>query len=216
MNDALNELKELAELSISTTEHTRRPTWAPPLILDGELLDLLRELKQLSPDAKPIARLWALFTDPRRGPVACQGFQLRAGQERRGFTLFEAKYCNWAAALTQLRAALEKDKRNRRYYEFHIAKLEAQSGDWSCGPLWSRPEAYKRVVELASARVLDFAGAPEAQMKLGGILTGNCCICGKVLTDPHSIEYGIGPECRAGWLSQRLNAMAQARKDVRA
>jgi hypothetical protein len=52
-----------------------------------------------------------------------------------------------------------------------------------------------RAIELAGARVLDFAGAPNAQMQLAGRLWGHCCICGKELTDPISLERGIGPEC---------------------
>ena len=34
----------------------------------------------------------------------------------------------------------------------------------------------------------------EAVKELG-IATGTCCICGRTLTDPYSIEHGIGPVC---------------------
>ena len=36
----------------------------------------------------------------------------------------------------------------------------------------------------------------DEQMREGGRFCGHCCICGKALTDPISIELGIGPECR--------------------
>ena len=55
-----------------------------------------------------------------------------------------------------------------------------------------------RAVELARARTLDFAGAPGVQMVLAGRLWGHCCNCGRALTDPISLERGIGPECHAG------------------
>lgn len=31
-----------------------------------------------------------------------------------------------------------------------------------------------------------------------GVLTGNCCVCGRELTDPQSVERGIGPVCGRG------------------
>jgi Family of unknown function (DUF6011) len=49
--------------------------------------------------------------------------------------------------------------------------------------------------ELVKQRVAEFAGDPFAQMIAGAHVTGNCCICGRSLTDPLSLERGIGPEC---------------------
>ena len=51
------------------------------------------------------------------------------------------------------------------------------------------------VIELAGDRVLDFAGAPGAQMQCAGRLCGQCFNCWKELTDPVSLELGIGPDC---------------------
>jgi hypothetical protein len=62
-------------------------------VLDGELLELCRELEYLRPNDKPVARLWAVFADPRRKGavirstysqhvlpgIRCRGFELRAG-----------------------------------------------------------------------------------------------------------------------------------------
>ena len=47
------------------------------------------------------------------------------------------------------------------------------------------------------ARVLDFVGAPDEQMRAAAELAGCCFICGKMLTDPISLERGIGPDCYA-------------------
>jgi hypothetical protein len=58
-----------------------------------------------------------------------------------------------------------------------------------------RQRLRNRALELARARVLDFIGAPDAEMELAGRLWGHCCRCGKGLIDPLSLERGIGPEC---------------------
>jgi Family of unknown function (DUF6011) len=55
----------------------------------------------------------------------------------------------------------------------------------------------QQALELARARVLDFIGAPDVQMQLAARLCGHCCICFKELTDPISLERGIGPDCHA-------------------
>jgi hypothetical protein len=45
---------------------------------------------------------------------------------------------------------------------------------------------------LASAERLTLEQAAEL-----GIKTGRCVACGKLLTDPESVAYGVGPVCRA-------------------
>lgn len=42
---------------------------------------------------------------------------------------------------------------------------------------------------------------PAAAVKAYGLRTGNCAICNRELTDPESVERGIGPICagRFGW-----------------
>jgi len=52
-----------------------------------------------------------------------------------------------------------------------------------------------RAYELTRARMLDFVGAPDVQMQLAARLWGHCCRCGRELTDPVSLERGIGPDC---------------------
>ena len=69
----------------------------------------------------------------------------------------------------------------------------------------------QRARALARDRVLDFAGAPAAQMQLAGRLWGHCCRCGKELTDPVSLERGIGPDCVAGMVSSIRSLTAAGR-----
>ena len=56
---------------ISEAERQRRPSWGPPLIIKGELLDACRELGYLAADDKPIVRLWAQFADPKKRVRSC-------------------------------------------------------------------------------------------------------------------------------------------------
>lgn len=45
----------------------------------------------------------------------------------------------------------------------------------------------------------EFNDNPEAAIKVQGLRTGQCCCCGRELTDPVSIERGIGPICADKW-----------------
>jgi Family of unknown function (DUF6011) len=58
-----------------------------------------------------------------------------------------------------------------------------------------RQQFRQRALDLAKARVLDFIGTPDAQMQTASRLWGHCCRCGKALSDPRSLEIGIGPDC---------------------
>jgi hypothetical protein len=97
-NEALDAVRIRAEVETAHRAQTKRPTWAPAVALDGELLELCRELEFLGPDDKPVARLWAVFADPKgRGRiirtnysqhpldgVRCRGFEMRAGEAHDG------------------------------------------------------------------------------------------------------------------------------------
>ena len=125
--DVFEKLRQRAEQDVaSEEERSRRPSWAPPLIIDGELLEICRELGYLTPDDKPIVRLWAQFADPKRvgthlrntisdlplPGIACRGFQLHPGGERQNTSniLFEAQ--------------------------------RERSGNWWFGPRWSGTFSY--------------------------------------------------------------------------
>lgn len=197
----LDLLRVGANDAVADYDGTRRPTWAPPLALAGELVTVLRSLGALSTPDKDVARLWARYTSPKRGDVQCIGFELRAGTSRSGKKFFET---------------------SPPYSNIH-GEILVGEGPWHHGPRWRSPEelggrwakderwikAYPmmvRAAELGAQRVLTFAGNLGEEMQLGGVLTGRCACCGKDLWDPISLERGIGPECHAkflGWLRRR-------------
>ena len=59
--------------------------------------------------------------------------------------------------------------------------------------MWNRPG-----VDTAAVRdlLVEFDGAPLQSAMKYGRLSGRCCSCGRDLTDPESVELGIGPVCR--------------------
>jgi len=48
-------------------------------------------------------------------------------------------------------------------------------------------------------KLSEIAADPAGMARLYGKRTGTCCCCGKTLTDPVSIENGIGPVCATRW-----------------
>lgn len=226
----------------------RRPSWAPPLILGGELGEACYALGYLTDDDKWIGRLWATFATPKRSGrylrehvshlplhgIQCRGFQLYAGGTRgsRAVLLFEAQRTEsgdwrfgpheWPADYESARRReWERLIREREYLRYELDythtlsearrfRVEARLAEIArlietidtqdaAGADEHRKHRSlrQRALELASARVLDFIGAPDAQMQLAARLWGYCCICSKELTDPISLERGIGPDCYA-------------------
>jgi Family of unknown function (DUF6011) len=246
--DVFEALRQRAEVDVSTSSEVkrqRRPSWAPPLIIEGELLDACRELGYLGADDKPIVRLWAHFADPKktgsclreqrsRHPLAgivCRGFQLHAGSERGplGSLLFEAQReenGKWRFGPTvHVFTDGPQSPRSREWERLireresssdpaHVERLTHQIAEIDAKDL-EEERAYRRrkwlrqrAIALAQARVLDFADAPGLQMQAGSRLWGHCFNCGKELTDPISLERGIGPDCLVGKISY-IRFMAQ-------
>lgn len=58
--------------------------------------------------------------------------------------------------------------------------------------MWTRPGVDRAEVE---SLLLEFEGSPLQTAQRLGKATGRCCSCGRELTDPASIEAGIGPVC---------------------
>jgi hypothetical protein len=75
-----------------------------------------------------------------------------------------------------------------------IAVIDAEDAE-DAEKYYERQRLRHRTYELGQARILNFVGAPDAQMQAAGRLWGHCCRCGKALTDPLSLERGIGPDC---------------------
>ena len=103
-HQGLDAIRIQAEIETADRSQTKRPTWAPAVVLNGELLELCREVEHLSCDDKPVARLWAVFADPRRkgtvirtayskhvlADVRCRGFEMRAGTRHDGGRMTDA------------------------------------------------------------------------------------------------------------------------------
>jgi hypothetical protein len=137
MNDLFEILRQLAESSVpKPSELTRRPTWAPGLLLDGELLDACRELGLLKAEDKPVARLWAEFADPKKlgsalrekvsnhalPGVFCRGFEVHPGQQRsdRSGVMFRAQRHTdrtWAIGPRWIPPAPEHVRGGRPYHD---------------------------------------------------------------------------------------------------
>jgi len=258
--EAFEKLRQRAESDIgSDTERSRRPTWAPPLILGEELGELCYTLGYLTDDDKWIGRLWATFATPKRSgrylrehtsslPLAgtsCRGFQFHAGEARGAVhtILFEAqrtetgewqfgprwhparyrssKSHEWERLIRERERCCEmlrkQTQQEFQYLEPQIERLTQQIDAIDAEDLvkaqahCERQQQHGRVLELARLRVLDFIGAPDVQMQLAGRLWGHCCICGKELTDPISLERGIGPEC----LGRRVDGIKHLAADGR-
>jgi Family of unknown function (DUF6011) len=151
--------------------------------------------------------------------IARRGFQLYAGGERGsvGDVSFEAQ--RTAAGERKFGPRhLALSYSSSRHHEWETAdpseqiqrdvyprtpEQKRQELDQLVGPRASprpddRAQLRNRGMELAQARVVDFAGAPGAQMQAAGRLWGHCCICGKPLTDLVWLERGVGPACFAG------------------
>jgi hypothetical protein len=250
--DAFETLRQRVEVEVARGfKHERRPTWAPPLLLEGELLELCLALGYLTPEDKPIARLWATFADPKQvgsyfreriskhalSGITCRGFQLFAGAERQNSLsiLFESqkdkngwRFGPWTRLagysesrrssdrkwedLTRSRIRLQElDPEQAEKLAKEIAALEAE--DFKLAEAFHAKQRRRaRVLELSRSRVLDFVGAPDAQMQLAGRLCGHCCVCFKELTDPISLERGIGPDCYQNEINSAHDAIAYLRE----
>jgi Family of unknown function (DUF6011) len=197
---------EIAAMTANSGTRTRRPSFAPALLLGDDLVKMLRELEWLGAEDKTVARLWSTFTTPRRGPVRCEGFRLRAGQEHNGKTMWWAQYFDKESVLANIQRQIEttNDPGYIKYLYNALDVTEQRRGGWSFGPHWTSYiwrgvdllPVVKKVEELSQTRVMEFAGAPAEQMRAAGRYCGHCAICGKALTEPKSLELGIGPECR--------------------
>jgi Family of unknown function (DUF6011) len=73
-----------------------------------------------------------------------------------------------------------------------VEKVAGRLTDGGTLTIWQRP-----MVDLQdlTRRLLEIEADPERAAVLYGKASGNCSICGRDLTDPESIERGIGPIC---------------------
>jgi Family of unknown function (DUF6011) len=96
-----------------------------------------------------------------------------------------------------------------QHHQQCVAKLELRDAELRTAHA-AHNQRYERLHELARQRVSAFAGNPYPQMIAGARVTGNCAICGRQLTDPTSVERGIGPECY-GHIAPALRSYVERR-----
>jgi Family of unknown function (DUF6011) len=176
-------------------EHPRRrPVWAPPIPFPPGLVEALNELQRCQPclDGNlQFGRLWTNWRFPRWGPTKINQFSLRLGTSRAGTV---------------------------------ITTIDCYQDRWTIGPRYLSPysnqeidrrmfELRKTIRDLGLVVITDFLQAPETTALSGARLSGICCCCYRVLTDPLSVELGIGPECRKS--SRRIFPSAVSRGEAR-
>lgn len=71
----------------------------------------------------------------------------------------------------------------------YLGKIDAQGGFWPTGDATTEDRGVIKMVALD----------PATAAKVSGLQTGHCSCCGLELTNPESIELGIGPICREKW-----------------
>lgn len=71
----------------------------------------------------------------------------------------------------------------------YLGKIDAQGAFWPTGDATTEDRGVIKMVALD----------PAAAAKASGLQTGRCSCCGLELTNPESIELGIGPICREKW-----------------
>jgi hypothetical protein len=163
-------------------------------------------------------RTFTLFAGPKRGNTSDILFEAQRksdGTWNTGPSLpsympfFRSKDWEWNSLIRE-RVTIEDDLSRTIYadkgasqkarlaiVETKIAELEAADLE-AHAKRKRKHELQHRAVELARVRVLDFLGAADAQMQEAARLCGHCAICFRELTDPISLEKGIGPECWGG------------------
>jgi hypothetical protein len=95
------------------------------------------------------------------------------------------------------RYAVENEENILRFYTVDLPTQGRWSG-WVFVSVWASDERHPIKgfdARFAILRKIAAAGAKQAMERFGREI-GQCGICGRTLTDPISIEIGIGPVCR--------------------
>jgi hypothetical protein len=114
-----------------------------------------------------IVRLWVRWEKQRGGKAKLTGFDVRKGKDRTG----------------------------ERILQLHIRSHD--------GALYGFPTGSSRTIEELARRLLEAEAAGQSTDPLGAMARhvvtqascAFCCCCGRLLTDPVSVQTGIGPEC---------------------
>lgn len=106
----------------------------------------------------------------------------------------------------RIRPPHERNRRDGRLYVKYLTGSNNEADYTYCGMIgtdgrfrWSRDiNAWWRNGVLGTCLRYLFDATPEARAEAGrayAIESGNCYVCGRLLTVPSSIRAGIGPEC---------------------
>ena len=221
-----NFLEGLVVRAIADTEQARikqpkrRPTWAPPIPFEQELAQTIKEIEALWIGAKyecAYGRLWAQWQNPRyfkNHADTFAGFDLVSGKGHKGVTILRVRRNpekQWVVVKRSTplwaRSLADREAECRSwYYEteeaLQGALVRARERFERDNELYAREIKYHellpRASELGAIALAKFAEAPDEVMRVGGQISGICCICGRTLTDPTSVRLGIGPECIKG------------------
>ena len=120
-----------------------------------------------------VVRLWALWEKQLGGVAKLRGFDVRKGKNRSGELLLRM----------MLRA--------------HDGALVGHAGTGERSDISYLEELSRRLLELEAASQSDDPLATLARSVVAQARCTFCCCCGRALTDPVSVETGIGPECGA-------------------
>lgn len=150
-------------------------------------------------------RKWGDLTEGQRGAVGrCMERDAARDAERAARAAERA-----AAPVVRLDALHDVMQRHSKFYagEITLSRARDTSTVWikhsgaekavgkiehGALTMWTRPGVD---MDAIRATLTEFEGAPlQAAMRFGK-MTGRCCSCGRELTDPASIEAGIGPIC---------------------
>jgi hypothetical protein len=172
--------------------------------------------------------------------ITCRGFQFYAGGSR-GTTLtllFEAqreangewrfgptttryfgyespRYKQWES-LVRERERLRHEGRAEHAPRIAAitARIEQIDREDAAGAanMRERQRLRQLVRDLGRRRVLNFLGAADAEMQSAARLCGHCCRCWRELTDPISLERGIGPECHHNIIAGIKHYAAEGRR----
>ena len=121
------------------------------------------------------------------------------------FGAFEAARAKGAKRLT-LRFAGVNVKPNRDLTALWVtSQTEREEGNYGMQPKYlgkvTRKGCDSRLSDEVKAVIMDAASDPLSAAIRYGKVSGSCSCCGRELTDPQSIERGIGPICatKFGW-----------------
>jgi len=165
--------------------------------------DLARKFENLSP--KQYAWAHKLAVDYTKSPAPVEVDNSQPGQFQALFDTFATGFGKGFKRMS-LRFADFIVKPNRDNTAIWVTSAnETEDGRFGPQPKYlgkiTPHQADSRLADDAKDAIIGISKDPLTAAIMHGKLTGNCSCCGQELTDPNSIEAGIGPVCarKYGW-----------------